>query len=353
MECPGCNQDVPADAVECPHCGVNVADARRAQRVSAAPRGRVRLQDALAGYAFLLPNIIGFLAFTLLPVIAAVILSFTSWDAIGSMTKAEWVGARNYVDVLGFHRGPEGGLEANDPNFWRYGYNTVFLMLGIPIGMTLSFFCALLMNQSLKGIVAYRTIYFLPSICSGVAVSVLWRWLLQEQYGLINAGLAGAANAVGLTIEHPPGWLTDPSWAKPALILMGLWAGVGGYNCILYLAGLQGVPQELYEAAEMDGAGWWHRLRHVTWPMLSPTTFFIFVMSIIAGFQGGFTAIHILTKGGPAGATTTLFYYIYQHAFQWFKMGRASALAVVLFVVILIVTMINWKYGKKAVTYMA
>jgi len=184
-----------------------------------------------------------------------------------------------------------------------------------------------------------------PTICHPVAVCLLWRWIYNAEYGLLNGFL------YRLGVHDAPAWLNDPHWAKPALIIMTLWAAVGGYNCILYLAGLQNIPLELYEAAEMDGAGWWHRLRYITWPMLAPTTFFIFVMSVIAGFQGSFTQVYILTKGGPAGATTTLIYYIYQNAFNWFKMGYAAAIAWILFVVIFTATMLNWRLGNRQATF--
>ncbi len=289
---------------------------------------------------FLLPNALGFLTFTLLPVLAAFLLSFTRWDAVESWQGIRWAGLDNYRDILGFMRGPE-GLQASDEQFWQTMYNTVFLMLGIPLGMALSFFTALLMNQRLRGITLYRVIYFLPTVCSAVAVAMVWRWVYDADWGLLNQGLRVAG------VDSPPGWLIDPSWAKPALILMGLWMGIGGYNCVLYLAGLQNIPPEFYEAADMDGADWWHKVRHITWPMLAPTTFFIFVMSIIAGFQGYFVSIHILTRGGPAGSTTNLLYYIYQSAFDHQKMGYACALAMILFALIFVCTLLNWKYGKE------
>lgn len=294
-----------------------------------------------SGYLFLLPNAAGFLTFTLLPVLAAFLLSFTRWDAVESWRGIHFVGLDNYADILGFTRDAN-GLAPRDVYFWRYMYNTVFLMLGIPIGMALSFLCALLMNQNLRGITFYRVIYFLPTVCSTVAVAVVWRWIYDADWGLLNQGLQL------LGVDNPPRWLQDPSWAKPALILMGLWMGVGGYNCVLYLAGLQNIPQELYEAAELDGANWWHRVRSITWPMLAPTTFFILVMSLISGFQGHFVAIHILTAGGPAGATTNLLYYIYQSAFNHQKMGYACALAMVLFALIFACTMVQWRLGKRS-----
>lgn len=292
-------------------------------------------------WLFLLPNAVGFVTFTLVPVLAAFLLSFTRWDAVESWRGIHFVGFANYAEILGFASGPD-GLAARDAQFWRYMYNTVFLMLGIPLGMALSFVCALLMNQNLRGISFYRAIFFLPTVCSTVAVAVVWRWVYDADWGLLNQGLTA------LGMAAPPRWLQDPSWAKPALILMGLWMGVGGYNCVLYLAGLQNIPPELYEAAEIDGASWWERTAHVTWPMLAPTTFFILVMSLISGFQGHFVAIHILTAGGPAGATTNLLYYIYQSAFDHQKMGYACALAMVLFAIIFACTLIQWRVGRRS-----
>lgn len=367
--CPKCRQPVATSLRECPFCGAPI----EVRPTTAPPRSlRSRVVEALGGYAFIAPNAIGFLTFTLLPVLAAFLLSFTEWDAVRPVhgyqeIKQLWVGGRHYQDILGFRRDDQGHLQPNDERFWQYCYNTLFLMLGIPIGMVLSLLCALLMNQKLRGIVVFRTVYFIPSICSAVAVAMLWRWLYNPQFGLINDSLralhlvtpsgGGLLNtpleAAGLKAPGEPlKWLTDPGLAKPALIIMGLWAAIGGQNCILYLAGLQGIPDELYEEAEIDGASWWHKLRYVTWPMLAPTTFFIFVMSIIYGFQAGFVAIHMLTRGGPAGATTNLLYYIYNHAFEWFKMGRASALAMILFAVVFILTLINWKFGRRGVEYL-
>ena len=298
----------------------------------------------LAAFAFLLPNLLGFLTFTLVPVIAAMLLSFVRWDAISPWKEAQWVGMANYVQALGFHYDPATRrLIANDDRFWYYLYNTVFLMSGIPIGMALSLLTALLLNRPLKGIAVFRAIFFIPTICSSVAVAVLWRWVYNPDYGLLNQLLRM------LGVAHPPNWLSDPAWAKPALIIMGLWVGIGGYNCVLYLAGLQNIPEELYEAARIDGAGWWARLRYITWPMLAPTTFFILVTSIISGFQGFFVGIHILTSGGPAGSTTNLLYYIYRTAFVYHQMGYAAALAMILFAIVFVLTLINWRLGRRAV----
>ena len=298
------------------------------------PRGRSR-----GAYWFLLPNGLGFLIFTLLPILAALALSFARWDPLEGWRGLLWAGLGNYIEIVSFHR-DAGRVVATDPAFWRSLYNTSYLMIGIPIGMVLSLLTALLLNQKLRGIVLWRALFFVPTICSSVAVAALWEWIYQPDTGLLN----GALRLLG---RSGPNWLGDPAWARPALILMGLWVGIGGYNAVLYLAGLQNIPRELYEAAAIDGAGFWPRLRWITWPQLAPTTFFILVMSIIGGFQGHFVAIHLMTGGGPAGATTTLLYYIYQKAFAWHQMGYACALAMVLLALVFGFTLLQWRFGGQ------
>jgi multiple sugar transport system permease protein len=307
-------------------------------------------REALAGYCFLLPNLLGFFAFTAFPVVASLILAFYQWDMIDKRVSPEFIEFENFKDLLGFHRDEAGALQANDRYFWQYTGNTIFLMLVIPVSMFCSLLLAVAMNQKLKGIVLLRTVYFLPTICSGVAILLLWRWIYNADYGLLNAAIAKFAAIFHLSIQGP-NWLGDPAWAKPALMLMGLWIEIGGYSMILYLAALQGIPRELYEAADIDGARGWQRFWAITVPMVSPTTFFILVMSVIMGFQGGFTAAYVMTGGGPAGATTTIEYYIYNNAYQWFKMGYASSIAWVLFVVILVITLLNWRFGGRRVNY--
>lgn len=301
------------------------------------------LRAHLSAYAFLLPNFAGFLVFTLLPVLGAMLLSFVVWDAISPWRQAHFVGLHNYAQMLGFHHAASGALRANDDRFWYYLYNTAFLLLGVPLGMGMSFLMALLLNRPLRGIVIFRTIFFVPTVCSSVAVALLWKWIYNADYGLLNQALHTAG------IAYSPNWLGDPTWAKPALILMGLWTGIGGYNCVLYLAGLQNIPAELYEVARLDGAGWWTRLRTITWPLLAPTTFFILITSVIGGFQGYFVGVYIMTAGGPGGSTTTLLYYIYQTAYQYSQMGYAAALAMILLIIVLIFTLINWRYGRRSV----
>jgi multiple sugar transport system permease protein len=302
--------------------------------------------EAVAAYIFLLPNFLGFLVFTSLPVLASLALSFVDWD---SLTPYKYVGMQNFVNLLGWHSAG-GHSVPNDPLFWKYGYNTIFLLLAIPLNIIGALLVALLMNQKLRGIVIFRTIYFLPSVCSGVALLLLWKWIYNPQYGLLNAFLIRVFDLLHLNLQ-PPSWLSDPRWAKPALIFMGFWGAIGGTNMILYLAALQGVPRELYEAADMDGANSWRKFWAVTIPFLSPTTFFISIMSVIGGLQGGFMAANVLTQGGPLGATTTIEYYIYNSAYVSFHMGYAASIAWVLFLVIFVVTLINWRFGGKLVHY--
>jgi len=288
-----------------------------------------RLKEVLGAYVFLLPNFVGFLVFTSIPVLASLFLAFVDWDIL---TPPKWVAVDNFIRL------------GKDHLFWKYVGNTLFLMMGIPITMCASLALALVMNKKLRGIVVFRTIYFLPSICAGVALCMLWRWIYNPDFGLLN-------NFLSKLHINGPEWLSSTVWAKPALMLMGLWTGIGGYNMILYLAGLQGIDPQLYEAADIDGANVWQKFWAITWPMLTPTTFFIFIMGVIGGFQGGFEAAYIMTGGGPAGATTTISFYIYNNAYQWFKMGYAASIAWLLFIVILIVTLFNWKYGGKVVHY--
>lgn len=292
-------------------------------------------KEAIAAYLFLMPNFVGFLVFTSIPVVVSFLLGFVSWDLL---SPPEWVGFHNFNAL--FH----------DSYFWKYCWNTLYLMLGIPLSMMGSLIIALAMNQKIKGIVFFRTTFFLPTICSGVAIFVLWRLIYNPDFGFFNVMIAKLGDVVGIPLQGP-NWLMDENWAKPALIIMGLWQSIGGQNMILYLAALQGIPKDLYEAAAIDGANSWQKFWAVTWPHLTPTTFFIAVMSIIGGFQSGFDAAYIMTGGGPHGSTTTIMYYIFNNAFRWFNMGYAAAISWVLFAVILIFTLFFWKFGNKVVHY--
>jgi multiple sugar transport system permease protein len=235
--------------------------------------------------------------------------------------------------------------KANDPRFWQYCWNTLFLMLAIPISIFSSLLLAIVMNQKLRGIYLLRLIYYLPTICTGVGIYLLWMWIYNPDYGPINIMISKLFHVSG------PQWLMDMTWAKPALMLMGFWSAVGGFNCVLYLAALQGIPQELYEASEIDGASWWQKFWAIIWPLVSPTTFYIFIMSIIGGFQAGFDMAYVMTGGGPAGSTTTIAFYIYDQAFRNFEFGYACAIAWILFVLVFGVTVLNYRIGGKVVHY--
>ena len=291
-----------------------------------------RWRDYAGAYAFLLPNIIGFVAFILGPVIVSLLLSFCDWELITGLEGIRWAGLANYRALM------------HDPEFWYYLYNTVYLMLVIPFSMAGSLVIAILLNQKMRGTTFFRTVFFLPSMCVPVAVFLLWKWMFNTDAGLINRAL----ETIGI---EGPNWLRDPAWARTAIMITLFWMSIGGANMVLYLAGLQGVSRELQEAAEIDGASPLQRFFAVTWPSLHPTTFFIFITSLIGAFQGNFEGPYMMTEGGPAGATTTIVYYIYNNAFAFFKMGYAAAIAWVLFVVILVVTVLNWRLVEGKIGY--
>ncbi|MDH7569972.1 MAG: sugar ABC transporter permease [Armatimonadota bacterium] len=299
---------------------------------------RVR-QDCLAALAFLAPNFLGFCVFVAFPVLFSLVMAFTNWDLTLhnelSRKPLEFVGLENFVQL------------AHDPKFSQYLYNTVFLMLGMPVAIGGSLLLAIVLSQKMRGIIAYRTMFYLPTITSGVALFILWKALFNPEFGPINTVLRSLFDALHLGWS-PPKWLLDVSWAKPAIMIMGIWTAIGSNNMLLYLAGISNIPQELYEAADIDGAASWSKFRHVTWPQLAPTTFFIIVMSTIGGLQGGFEQARVMTNGGPAGSTTTLSYYIYLKGFEDFQLGYASAVAWTLFVMIFAMTLINWRFGNRA-----
>jgi multiple sugar transport system permease protein len=291
-------------------------------------------------FAFLAPSLVGFGIFVLIPLIGAVALSFFRWDLFHP---PQFVGLKNFSSLLGWSR-HHGGIVFSDSRVWRYFGNTFFFMLAIPVSIGASLGLAVVLNQKLPGRAFFRTVFFIPSICTGVGTMLLWKFLYNPQFGPVNRLLA----AIGI---NGPAWLESYHWAKPAIMVMNVWAAMGGTNMILYLAALQNVPPELYEAAQIDGAGTWRRFLHVTVPTLGPTTLFITTIAIIEGFQGEFDSAYIMTRGGPDGSTTTLSYYIFQHAFEWFNVGYACSIAVVLLLLVLIVTGIHWRLFGRTVNY--
>jgi len=425
-----------------------------------------QLKNVCTGMAFLLPNLLGFLAFTMLPLVMSIYMAFTDWNLeMHNYFRAEpirFVGLRNFAQLFA------------DPDFGRYLGNTFFLMIGIPFGVAASLGSAILLSLEFRGTrrfwglsiltalmlggcviltlagmgatamtmlmaslfgsvffigsiggrTVYRTLFYFPHFTSGVATFILWKKLYAPENGPINNALRplfsaltpvaesllpfadgiatvllavgwlwfawhifgmkriyncvldykigdstivdgvamvasfaliGLANVVWNLPElvgQPEGlplpkWIADYYWAKPSIIFMGFWAAVGSNNMLLYLAGLSGVPQDLYEAADIDGASRWQRFWHVTWPQLANVTFFIMVMAIIGGIQGGFEMARVMTNGGPAGSTTTLSYYIYTQGFATGRLGYASAVAWLLFLLMFVVTMFNWKFGNR------
>lgn len=309
----------------------------------------------IAALCFLLPNLLGFLIFTLWPVLFSLVVSFSNWNLIRTVP-FQWIGLKNFEKLLADHE------------FWLYFVNTAYLMMGMPIAIAASLFLAVVLSQKIRGLVAYRTLFYLPSFTSGIALLILWKALYNPDFGPINLAIELVLQGLGLDSVKPPMWLASTQnllslgadrlefvagqfglGARDAMIIMGIWTAMGGGNMLLYLAGISNIPPELYETASIDGAGRWAQFRHVTWPQLAPTTFFIVIMSFIGGLQGGFEQARVMTQGGPAGTTTTLTYYIYTKAFEEFQIGYASAIAWILFLLIFAITLVNWRFGSRYV----
>jgi multiple sugar transport system permease protein len=304
---------------------MNVAVAGRAslwQRWRRA--GGLRRPELIWGYILILPNILGFLCFNLGPILASLGMIFTDWTLVHA---PNFVGLENFRKLL-------------SDDIFRTALGNTFYYVGafVPLVTVFSFLLANLLDRKLRGIAVYRTVYFLPSVCMFVSIAILWQWLYHPTAGVINYFL----HQIGI---EGPGWLTDRRWAMPAIVLMDVWRSVGYYG-LIFLAGLQGIPQEFYEAAEIDGAGAWAKMRRITIPLIFPTTFFVLVMAFISAFQL-FGEPYIMTGGGPGYATTTLVFLIYRNAFEGFKMGYASLQAWVLFAVIFVVTLVQWRLGQE------
>ncbi len=281
----------------------------------------------LTGYLFIMPFILGFLLWFLIPSLTAVWLTFQRWNLI---SPPEFVGFENIARL------------GSDKLFWQsLKVTTNFTLVSVPLGLVLGFLLALLMNSKVRGITLFRTIYYLPSIVPAVASAVLWAWILNTEFGLLNAML----NYFGLP---KVAWLQNPDWALPALILMSLW-GLGG-SMVIYLAGLQGIPESFYEAAKIDGAGRWAQLRYITVPLMSPIIFFNLIIGIIGSFQV-FTAGFLITDGGPQNSTLFYVLYLYRNGFRYLDMGYSAALAWVLFLIILVLTLLVFRYVGRGVHY--
>jgi multiple sugar transport system permease protein len=284
-------------------------------------------REARLFYLFVSPWMIGFVLFGGGPIIASGVISFTDWSLLSS---PHWVGLRNYRQMF------------SDPVFFEALRNTLYFGFGaVVLGVAFTFVLALLLNQNVRGIGIFRTVFYLPSVVAGIATALLWLQLLHPDYGLIN-------RVLGVVGIHGPGWLSSESWAIPSLIMMSVWGS--GNTIIIYLAGLQGIPTSMYEVCTLDGAGWWERFWHVTVPMMSPVIFFNLITGFIASLQT-YVLVLVMTNGGPGDSTLLFGLYIYRQAFQYFDLGYASALAWVLFLVIIVITAVQFVIGRRWVYY--
>ena len=289
-----------------------------------------RRGETVLAWAMVSPWLAGFFLLTAFPMVASLALSFMDWDML---SPPQWAGLANYeklffIDPLALH---------------SLKITVVFSLVSIPLNIVFGLAIAMLLNTNIRGLSVFRTIYYLPAILSGVAVAILWQWIFSTEFGLLNTAL----RLFGI---EGPAWLGSKIWVIPAFVVMRLWSVGGGM--VIYLAGLQAIPTDLYEAAEIDGANWWQRIIRITLPMLSPTIFFQLITGVIFSMQI-FTETFIMTNGGPANASLFYMLYLYRQAFQYFKMGYASALAWVFFVVILLLTLILFATAKFWVYYEA
>lgn len=288
---------------------------------------RKRLQPTEWGWLafFLLPGLLGLLLFTVLPILASLLLTLFDWDLL---TPPQFVGAANFVRLWG------------DGEFWAALRHTLLFIAGyLPLVLVMGLGTALALNAPLRGIGFIRTSFFLPVVSSWVAVALLWSWLFNPRYGLINYLL-------GLVGVEGPGWLFDPQWAMAAIVLTSVWKDLG-FVMVIFLAGLQGIPHDYHEAAALDGAGRWAQFRHITLPLLGPTTFFVTIVLLINSFQV-FDQVWVMTEGGPAGATTVLVERVVRHAFSYGEMGYAATISWAIFAMIFIVTVLQVRLQRRA-----
>lgn len=285
-------------------------------------------KETLTGLLFILPSLCGFLVFTLIPVIISLFLSFTEWNFMQGWDAIKWVGLKNYTKLF-----------ADEWFLNSYKNNILFTLVTVPVLIFLGMVIATIVNKYIFGGGAVRVMLFIPYIASVVAVCTVWMVLLQPSYGPVNEFL----RAIG--IENPPGWLADFKWSLPSIMLIYVWQQVGYYS-IVFIAGLKGISEDVYEAARVDGASAIRQFFSITVPLVSPTTFFLTIMGVIGSFKV-FDQISVLTQGGPGSSSSVMAYYVYRTAFEYYDMGYANALAWALFVLIFLVTLIQWKMQDK------
>ena len=287
-------------------------------------------RQARWGVAFATPWLLGLLIFVVGPILASLFLSLTKYDVI---SRPEFLGLDNYVRAF-----------TDDDLFWpSMGRTFKYAIVVVPLGIGGSLCLALLLNQKLRGATLSRTLYFLPHLTPAVAMAVLWSWLLHPSVGPVNYLLS----LIGI---KGPGWMSDTKWALPSIILINLWAYLGGNHMLIFLAGLQGVPQELYDAAEVDGAGSWHRFWNVTLPLITPTLFFNLIMGVIGALKV-FTLAYVATQGGPSWATWFYALHLYRWSFEYFEMGYGCALAWIFAVILIAFTMVQFGLSRRWVYY--
>ena len=292
--------------------------------VASSGQSTTRRNEAVLGWVLVLPFVLGFLVFTAGPMLISLYLSVTEWNLL---SPPNFIGLQHYQTML-----------FDDKLVWQSLRVTLYFALGsLPLQIFLGLGVAMMLNASVKGLSFFRTIYYLPAILSGVAVAMLWRWIFSPDFGLLNAGLA-------LFNLEGPNWLMSRRWVIPSFILMSLW-GVGG-SMVIYLASLQGIPSALYEAAIIDGANWWQKTRSITLPIMSPVILFQLIIGIIQSFRF-FEGAYIMTDGGPANASLFFMLYLYRQAFQFFHMGYASALAWLIFVIVLLLTLVVLRSSNR------
>lgn len=288
---------------------------------------RAEFKENCYGLGFVASPFIGFCIFMAFPIAFAFVASLTKWNGITNMTE-HFVGLRNYIKLFG------------DAKFWKVLLNTVIYMIGIPMGMILGIVIALGMNRKIKGIKVLRTMYYIPVISSLVAVAILWMWVFNYDYGLLNSIVKLISG------KHGPNWLGDPFWVKVAMIIFMTWKGLGT-SIILYLSGLQGIPKDYYEAARIDGASGWNLFKSITWPLVSPVTFYLLITGMIGGFQVFVEVVVMVPNGGLGYSAATVVFYLYDKAFSSAQMGYASAMAFILAIIIFIITTINFVGQNK------
>ncbi len=286
-----------------------------------------RRREVIDAYVFMSPVIIGLLVFTVGPIIVSLFLSFTKYNLLSD---PKWIGIDNYIKMYG------------EALFWKsLTVSAIYSVISVPLGLVVALFLAILLNRKMRGVYLFRSIYYLPTVISGVGVAMLWRWIFNGQYGILNTLL----RTVGI---KGPNWLLDEHYALAALIITSIW-GVGG-TMLIFLAGLQGIPNELLEAAEIDGAGKWAQFRFITLPMISHVTFFNLVLGIIGALQV-FTDAFVITNGGPNNSTLFIAVYLYRHAFMYLNFGYAAALAWVLFIIVMLLTLMVFRSSPLWVFY--